>query len=67
MNIQLRQNHISVVNKTEDAIHDSLISFEDATKHVNIPVKCLEGIWERILGKSVAPDPGQKLEARMVW
>lgn len=86
MNIQQRQKHISVVNKTEvaDHTHDASISsvrsvcdlplsvsFEDAAKRANIPLKCLEGIWgkaTRLLNSddAVAPAPGQKPETRMV-
>lgn len=47
------------------------VDIESATQLVNIPVKCLEGIWAKagqLIGtkNAIVPAPGQDSEARMV-
>ena len=47
------------------------VDLESASKQVNIPLKCLEGIWGKAsqlitLDNAIVPAPGQDPEARMV-
>ena len=74
--------HCAEVTSMVDQLHDSFISSvkskttcgmslsiscEDFVKEVNIPLKCLEGIWVYSnTDGAIVPAPGQKLEARMV-
>ena len=47
------------------------VSCEDFSKDVIVPLKCLEGIWEKAVqllntDGAIVPAPGQKLESRIV-
>lgn len=66
----LHDSSISVKSKIMSGMSLS-VSCEDFVKDVNIPLKCLEGIWEKAIhllntDGAIVPAPSQKPEVRMV-
>ena len=67
----LLDSSISSVENASKSVTSLSISCEDFSKDVIVPLKCLEGIWEKATqllntDGAIVPAPGQKPEARMV-
>ena len=57
--------------QSSNATHLMSVSLEDAVQKVNVPLKCLEGIWNKAsqlidTENAIVPAPGQDPEAKMV-